>query len=255
MINNNIFDSKDGHRWYSFSRDKDKPEDVIDTNEYIIESDGELIMLDPGGTEIFPQVVSAVSEVISVADITAFVCSHQDPDIMSSLPLWMGLCPNAKVYMPWLWTGFVAHFGHEYTQKFVAVPDEGMRIPFKNGKALEIVPAHYLHSPGNLNVYDPLAKILFSGDIGGALIPKECDDQYVPDFDTHIQYIELFHKRWMASNVAKRIWVQRVRELDIEIMAPQHGLMYRKDEFRQFLDWFENLEVGINTIESRLAKV
>lgn len=254
MINNNIFDNKEGHRWYSFSRDKDKPGDVIDTNEYIVESDGEVVMMDPGGTEIFPQVVSAVSEVVSVADITAFVCSHQDPDIMSSLPLWMGLCPKAKVCMPWLWTGFVAHFGHEYTHQFVAVPDEGMRIPFKNGKGLEIIPAHYLHSPGNLNVYDPLAKVLFSGDIGAALIPADCEDQFVSHFDTHVQYMEAFHKRWMSSNVAKRVWVQRVRELDIEMMLPQHGLMYQRDEFKQFLDWFENLEVGINTLEASLVK-
>ncbi len=254
MIKTNIFDNKEGHRWYSFSRDKEKAEGVIDTNEYIIESDGEGIMLDPGGTEIFPQVVSAVSEVVSVANISTFLCTHQDPDIMSSLPLWLGLCPEAKVYMPWLWTGFVAHFGHEYVGQFIAVPDEGMKIPLKNGKDLEIIPAHFLHAPGNLNLYDPDAKILFSGDIGAALLPPECEDLFVPNFGSHIQYMEMFHKRWMPSNIAKRIWAQRVRSLDVDLMVPQHGLMFRKEECLQFLDWFENLEVGISTMESSLVK-
>ena len=34
---------------------------------------------------------------------------------------------------------------------------------------LRFVPAHYLHSSGNFNVYDPQARVLFSGDIGAAL--------------------------------------------------------------------------------------
>ena len=41
-------------QWIFFGRDQSKPDSVIDTNEYIIVSNGEVMMLDPGGTEIFP---------------------------------------------------------------------------------------------------------------------------------------------------------------------------------------------------------
>jgi len=44
---------------------------------------------------------------------------------------------------------------------------------------------------------------------------------------------------------AKRVWIDRVRELDIDILAPQHGRMFKGDDVKRFLDWFESLQVGI----------
>ena len=54
----------DGHRWLAIARDPDKPGYVIDTNEYLIVSNGEAILLDPGGTEIFPAVLRSVAQLI-----------------------------------------------------------------------------------------------------------------------------------------------------------------------------------------------
>ena len=49
----------------------------------------------------------------------------------------------------------------------------------------------------------------------------------------------------MAWNRACRIWVQMVRELDVEMIVPQHGLpFFGKDMIKQFLDWLEGLECG-----------
>ncbi|WP_369600280.1 hypothetical protein AAIA72_10540 [Hahella sp. SMD15-11] len=65
------------------------------------------------------------------------------------------------------------------------------------------------------------------------------------DFNAHIRHMEYFHKRWMPSNFAKNDWIKRVRQLDIEYLAPQHGRIFRGDDVKRFLDWFERLEVGI----------
>jgi len=243
MLQTQLF-SEGGHSWYAFCRDPEKAEHIIDTNEYLIVSGTEALALDPGGTEIFPQVVSSFSEVVSIDQIKYFFASHQDPDIISSLPLWMGMCRDAKIYMPWLWAGFIAHFGHEYAGSFEQVPDEGMDIRFANGKTVTLVPAHYCHSSGNFSLYDPTAKILFSGDIGAALLPPEDNHVFVEDFSKHIRYMEGFHRRWMPSNKAKNQWVARVRELDIKMLCPQHGAIFRGEQVGEFLDWFERLEVA-----------
>ena len=100
-----------------------------------------------------------------------------------------------------------------------------------------------IHSSGNFNVYDPQSKILMSGDIGAALDKPEAP-MFVEDFDEHITKMKKFHQRWMPSNKAKQDWIDRVRRLDIEIMAPQHGSIFRGDDVKRFLDWFEALEVG-----------
>jgi len=236
--------SEGGHSWYAFCRDPEKAEHIIDTNEYLIVSGNEAMALDPGGTEIFPQVVSAFSEEVAIDKIRYFFASHQDPDIISSLPLWMGMCRDAKVYMPWLWAGFIAHFGHEYAECFEKVPDEGMDIRFATGKTVTLVPAHYCHSSGNFSLYDPTAKILFSGDIGAALLPPDDNHVFVEDFDRHIKYMEGFHRRWMPSNSAKNKWIAQVRELDIKMLCPQHGAIFRGEQVKDFLDWFERLEVA-----------
>lgn len=229
-------------QWIFLGRDPSRPEDIIDTNEYVIISDGKAMILDPGGTEIFPTVLTAVSEVIPIQTIQGYLCSHQDPDIMSSLPLWMTLTPDAKVYLSWLWSGFVSHFGHDFAKNFVSLPDEGMSIELGK-KKFEIVPAHHCHSPGNFNLFDPRARILFSGDVGAALLPPAYP-LFVEDFSQHIQFIEGFHKRWMSSNTAKNDWVKRVRQLNPRMICPQHGAIFRDENVGKFLDWFEALEVG-----------
>ena len=232
-------------QWVVFGRDTSKPDYVIDTNEYLIISGSKGMLLDPGGTEIFPEVVTAVSDYLPVENIEVIFGSHQDPDIISSLALWLGICPQAKVYVPWLWTGFITHFGCDKSQ-LVGVPDEG-RIVELAGHKVELIPAHYLHSSGNLHVYDPISKILFTGDVGAALLPDDVNHLFVENFEQHIQYMEMFHRRWMPSNRARDVWVERVRKMDITMLCPQHGGIFRGENVKKFIDWFATLDLGSAT--------
>ena len=231
------------HSWYVIGRDPEKTESVIDTNEYLIMGRDESMLLDPGGTEVFPQVVSAVSQILPIEKIRHFLCSHQDPDIFSSLPLWMGLCPQAKIYLSWIWSGFVAHYGHEYVSQFEKIPDPGMTIQV-SGKEFVLVPAHYLHSSGNFHLYDPELKVLFSGDVGAALLPAGEESLFVKDFVGHVNYMDAFHRRWMPSNHARDHWLERVRKLDIKYLCPQHGSIFQGPDVVRFFDWFGGLELG-----------
>ena len=234
---------EDNHcKWVMFGRDPQKKNSVIDTNEYAIIVNNEAILLDPGGIEIFPAVLTAISEILDVKNIKAYLCSHQDPDIMSSLQLWLGLTPDAKVYLSWLWAGFIAHFGGEYVKNFVSLPDEGGPLEF-NQKRFEFVPAHYCHSSGNFHFFDPESKIFFSGDMGAALVPVDYPT-IVEDFKEHIKYMEKFHQRWMPSNEAKNRWVSRVRKLNPKMLCPQHGAVFTGENVQNFLNWIEELEVG-----------
>ena len=126
MIKKQLFE-EGNHAWFVLCRDPEKSEHVIDTNEYVIVSGGEGLILDPGGMEIFAQVASTMAEVIPFTSIKHIFGSHQDPDVISSLPLWAGLSPAAKIYVPWMWTGFLAHFGLESVNQFV--PDAGIFGP------------------------------------------------------------------------------------------------------------------------------
>ncbi len=240
MLSRKLFDQ--GHQWFVFGRDPDKPEKIIDTNQYMVVADGRALLLDPGGIELFAVMLASVLKHVEAEQITDLFASHQDPDIISSLGMWDQVLPDATLHSPWMWEGFIRHFGMENI-RYAAIPDAGGVLKL-GGLQLELVPAHYLHSSGNFHVYDPKARILFSGDVGAALEPGETD-LFVQDFDAHTAFMTGFHRRWMPSNRAKNDWISRVRALDIDMMVPQHGRLFRGDDVTRFLGWFEQLEVGV----------
>jgi flavorubredoxin len=233
------------HCWLAFGQDPDKPGNIIDTNQYAICSGGSAMLIDPGGMEVFPTMLAALTREVAVEDVKSIFLSHQDPDVGSSLPLWRRVCrPDVKVYISWLWSGFISHFDREAA--LTSIPDEGTEVAITPDVRVRFIPAHYLHSSGNFNVYDPKARILFSGDLGAALLPdRQNGGMFVTDFNSHIQYMEAFHRRWLGSTAARDAWVAAVSKLDIDMLAPQHGLIFKGDDVKRFIDWLAKLDIGV----------
>jgi flavorubredoxin len=232
----------DGHQWVVFGRDPEKPSKIIDTNEYLIRDGNRAVLLDPGGIETFSAVLASIVRYAKIEELTDLFASHQDPDIISSLGLWDKAVPHATLHAPWLWEGFIRHFGCDHIT-YSPIPDEGRSLLLNNTE-LRFIPAHYLHSSGNFSVYDRRAKILFSGDIGAALESADAP-MFVDRFEDHTRKMTLFHQRWMPSEDAKMAWIQRVRQLEVDMLVPQHGRIFKGDNVKRFLDWLEALEVGI----------
>ncbi len=241
MKTQKIFENKT-HQWLMMGRDIDKPDAIIDTNQYVVVTQNNALLMDPGGIELFSAMLANVIKQIPVEQITHLFASHQDPDIISSLGLWDQALEGATLHSPWLWEGFIKHFGMENII-YKPIADPGGELKLDN-VTLEFIPAHYLHSSGNFNVYDREAKILMSGDIGAALEQVDAP-LFVDNFDEHVGKMKMFHQRWMPSNSAKNDWVNRVRALEIDMMCPQHGRIFKGDDVKRFLDWFEALPVGL----------
>jgi flavorubredoxin len=112
--------------------------------------------------------------------------------------------------------------------------------------SLKAVPAHFLHSEGNFQFYDPKSKILFSGDMGANLASGDLTAP-VTDFDAIVPFMEGFHTRYMNSNKVCRLWANMARTLDIEWIVPQHGRSFKgKEVVARFLSWIEDLPCGID---------
>ncbi len=234
---------QDGPRkWAMVCRDPARPTALIDTNEYLVIDGDEAILTDPGGIEVFAAVFAAISREFDVRRIKALFASHQDPDIISSLALWLDVNPQLKCYTSWLWTSFLPHFGGD-ANTFIPIPDEGAPIALGR-RELKALPAHYLHSSGNLHLYDAAARILFSGDVGAALLPAADTSPYVEDFDRHIRHAETFHRRWMGSKEAQRLWCEMAAALPIDQLCPQHGAIYQGADVMRFINWFAELDIG-----------
>lgn len=244
----------DGSHKFIFLGWEEKEESgVIQTNQYLIIDGNEGLLLDPGGVHVFPRVLANVSEQISMDRVKYIFFTHQDPDVSSGVSLWLSSTP-AKVYISGLWVRFLPHFGIYNTARVTPIPDKGMDIKFASGNRVTAIPSHFLHSVGNFSLYDPIAKILFTGDIGAAVFPEGKRYPFVENFDDHRKYMETFHKRYMASNEICRKWSERIKKLDIDIIAPQHGAIFRDDKVGAFLDWFSGLKCGTDSIDEIWGK-
>lgn len=215
---------------------------MVQANQHLIIEGKEGIILDPGGHKIQSKLFSLLSSVLPINGLKHIFFSHQDPDIVAATNAWL-MVTDAQAYLSNLWMRFVPHFGVDelVIERIKPIPDEGLTISL-GGNPLKFLPAHYLHSPGNFQVYDPVSRILYSGDLGASI-----GETYsmVEDFDAHIQYMEGFHKRYMATSKPLKMWANMVRDMDIDIIAPQHGAIFpNRETSKKFIDWIDNLAVG-----------
>lgn len=220
---------------------------AVQANQHLIVHGSAGAILDPGGHKVYNRVLAATLALLKGGELKYLLLSHQDPDIVAAANGWL-MTTDAEAYCPSLWTRFVPHFGLDrlVEKRLHGVPDEGQILDLA-GAPLLLLPAHFLHSPGNLQVYDTVSKTLFSGDLGASLgVPY----REVADFAGHLKYMEGFHRRYIASNKAMRLWAAMVRTLDIEVIAPQHGAIMRgKHLVKQFVDWCEVLPCGLDLID------
>jgi flavorubredoxin len=216
---------------------------MVQANMHVVVHGPAALILDPGGQKIYAKVMAELSGALGTSKLQTIFLSHQDPDIVAGVNSWL-MSTEATAYAASLWTRFIPHFGVDPSvqDRLRGIPDAGMVLDLAGCKLLA-VPAHFLHSPGNFNLYDPVSKILYTGDLGASV---DVDYAEVTDFDAHIAPMEEFHCRYLTSNKALRAWVQMVRGMDIEIMAPQHGAFFRgRAMIDRFLTWCEGLECGM----------
>ncbi len=221
---------------------------AVQANQHLIIDDGEGMILDPGGHKVYSKVLSETMVQLGGARLKHIFLSHQDPDIVAAINGWL-MTTDATAYAPSLWLRFIPHFGLDrlVADRLKGLSDGGTLLQMGNCQ-LKIIPAHFLHSPGNFQIYDPVSKVLYSGDLGASLGMPYIE---VPDFQSHLKYMEGFHRRYMSGNAAMKAWARQVRQLDIEIMAPQHGAIFRgKALVQQFIDWADDLQCGVDLIES-----
>lgn len=221
---------------------------AVQANQHLIVSGKEGMILDPGGHKVYNKVLGETLGLLGNAQLKYIFLSHQDPDIVAAANGWL-MTTDADAWCSALWTRFVPHFGLDrlVAERLNSIPDEGMKVKLGDCELL-FVPAHFLHSCGNFQVYDPTSKILYTGDLGASL---GLDYRIVPDgrMDEHLKGMVGFHSRYMASNAVMKLWANMARQLDIETIAPQHGAMMKgKENVEKFIAWCSELQCGTDVI-------
>lgn len=220
---------------------------MVQANQHVIVHRNQAMLLDPGGHKVYAPLLDELSAVVPISQLKFIFLSHQDPDIVAATNGWL-MVTDAQAFIPAPWVRFLMHFGVDdmLVDRILPIGDQGMVVNLA-GCQLLFIPAHFLHSPANFQVYDPVSKILYSGDLGASLGQTY---MIVKNMDDHLQYMEGFHRRYIASNKALQLWAAMVRQLDIETIAPQHGAMLvGKENVQRFIDWVETLACGVDIMD------
>jgi len=226
----------------------------IHANQFLVVHNGHAALIDPGGDLTYSALSLELGKLIRIKDLDLILASHQDPDVIASLEKWL-MYTDCQIAISELWSRFLPHLIPGYNERLVknriiAIPDRGMDITLGDSM-IRALPAHFLHSEGNFSFYDPVSKILFSGDIGASMAPGGCKEP-VQDFAKHVRNMQGFHERYMNANRVCRFWVSMVRQLDLEMIIPQHGCPFAGEEvIGQFLDWLENLQCGVDLMTQK----
>ncbi len=194
-------------------------------NAYLI-IDEKVTLIDTVKYYLADELLERISTVIDPSGIDYVVSNHVEMDHSGSLPHIMKAAPNATIVTsPNGEKGLKAHFLGDYNYKVVKTGDT-----LSIGKrSLQFLLTPMVHWPDNMVSYMPEEKILFSNDAFGQHIASSeiFDDEFPLDI-----ILEEARKYYANIVLPYSAQVQKALEaasqLDIETIAPSHGLIWRK---------------------------
>ncbi len=239
---------QDGHRVLMFTDLADAGDEAVQSNQFLVVDGDTGAVIDPGGNLAYNGLYLGMTQHFAPSRLTAILASHADPDIVASLDRWM-TATQAKVYISRVWERFVPHFCKpgKTLGRIVPIPDPGMRIRIGRND-LVALPAHFLHAEGNFQFWDPVSRILFSGDLGVSLVGGDVARTPVTALAPLLPRMEAFHRRYMVSNKVLRLWADMVEPLPIAMLVPQHGAPLAGPAVGEFIRWARTLPCGIDLV-------
>ena len=225
---------------------------AVQANQFLIVDGDTGAIIDPGGNLAFNELFMGMTKYFPPNRLSYLIASHADPDIIASLDRWM-TSTKAQLVISRIWERFAPHFTKvgKTENRVIGVPDQGAHLPLGQTE-LVLLPAHFMHAEGNFHFYDPISKILFSGDLGVSMTSGAEARKPITDLAAHLPRMEGFHRRYMVSNKILRLWTRMARQLDVDMIVPQHGSpIMGKKAIQDFYNWLDGLNCGIDLFDDR----
>ncbi len=156
------------------------------------------------------------------------IANHGEQDHSGTLPKVLEKYPKAKVFLTPKAKGIFIDLLHIPGEKFVTVED-GETLSLGD-KTLQFIHAPWVHWPETMFTYLKEDKVLFSGDFLGSHIAT--NELFVKDEARTYEAAKRYYSEIMApfaGQIKKNL--EKIKDLDIAIVAPTHGQLYDRPEF------------------------
>ncbi|WP_456395010.1 FprA family A-type flavoprotein [Thermococcus sp.] len=192
-------------------------------NAYLVVGSEKTALIDTVAPGFEEELEEKIGEIKGIEDIDYIVMNHAEPDHSGAIPYLLER--NEKAFL------IATEKGADMVKAYYNVPDgrimvvrDGDEIPL-GGKTLRFMEAPWLHWPETMFTYLIEDKILFPCDFFGAHLAGGFYDDDVPDLLTYAQ--RYFGEIMMPFSTMARKALHKLEGLEIEIIAPSHGPIYR----------------------------
>lgn len=208
-------------------------------NPYLIVDGDEAVLIDSGSRGDFSTVMLKIMRAgTSPSNIRRLIYQHYDPDLCGNVLHMEAVInsPNLKIISHRENNVFISYYAAR--SPMLCIEEIGLHFEFSSGRRLEFIHTPFVHAPGSFMTYDTKTGVLFSSDIFGSYdyswslytgIDEHCrrciGKDHCPRTNDRCQLsgIKDFHKRVMPSTKALNYALDRIEELDVSLIAPQHG--------------------------------
>src|SRR5450759_4187667 len=201
-------------------------------NSYLI-LDEKIALVDTVKSTFSEELVEKISELTSFEKIDYIIVNHVEMDHSSSLPVIAKLAKNAKIIAsPRGKDALIEHYGADFDKvETVKTGDE-----LKLGKrTLRFLEAPMLHWPDSMFTYLVEDKILMPNDAFGQHLASS--GRFDDEVDEHILMEEatMYYANILmplAPLITRKIQEVIQMGIPIEMIAPSHGIIWRKDPMK-----------------------
>ncbi len=194
-------------------------------NSYLI-IDEKITLVDTVKANFAKEMMARISSIIDPSEIDYVVCNHVEMDHSGALPELMKVAKKATIITsPKGEQGLKEHYQEDF--KYQAV--ESGTVLNLGKRNMHFILTPMVHWPDNMIGYMPEDKILFSNDAFGQHLAssERFDDEY--PFDIAMQEARKYYANIVLpySKQVQKVLIAAA-DLDIEIIANSHGLIWRK---------------------------
>lgn len=208
-------------------------------NAYLIK-DEKTVLVDTVWNPYKEEFVENLEKEVGLENIDYIVINHSEPDHAGSLGLLMSKIPNTPIYCTKSGAEIIKkHFHEDWNFKIVKTGDK-----INIGQTdLTFIEMKMIHWPDSMMTYVNKAKVVLSNDAFGQ---HYCTSSL---FNDEVDNCELYQEaiKYYANIVApfsmmvkKKVEEIKALNLEIDIIAPSHGVIWRKDPLQiveKYYDW------------------
>ncbi|MFH0739327.1 MAG: flavodoxin domain-containing protein [Candidatus Omnitrophota bacterium] len=211
-------------------------------NAYLI-MDKKIALVDTVYGPFAHEMIERISQIIAPLKIDYIIANHVETDHSGALPAITKLCPNAKVLGTQKCKDGL--YKHYYGNWEFSVVKTGDKIELGK-RTLTFLEAPMLHWPDSMFTYCPQDELLMPNDAFGQhyATSNRFDDEV--DQCALMQEAAKYYANilWPLSSLVLRK-IEEVQKLNIPIkmIAPSHGIIWRKDPARivnAYISWAKN---------------